>query len=198
MESSSTSPQYSPFLRRFAAALIDGLILLIPSIALGAVLPYVGGLVIWLLYAPIFESSPLQGTPGKKVMGMRVIGANGATLSFATAILRSLMKFGEGLLLCLPYLLALFTDKKQALHDIVADTVVVEGAPNMPVVEAWVQSFQTVFGLQKSGSSASGVTGSTGTGDSIAALERLTALYERGALSKEEFEAEKRKILGSV
>ncbi len=193
MEVSSNSPKYASFVNRFLAVVIDGLILLIPSIAFGAVLPYVGGLIVWLLYAPIFECSPLQGTPGKKVMGMRVLDAKGATLTFPAAILRSLIKLGEGILLCLPYLLALFTDKKQTLHDIVADTVVVEGAPDIQVVDAWVQSFQNVFGLQKSQPVAPAATVSA---DSIAALERLAALYEKGVLSKEEFEEQKRKILG--
>ncbi len=195
MENTINQTKYASFLRRMAAVFIDGLILLIPSMAMAAILPYVGGVVLWLLYSPLFECSALQGTPGKKVMGIRIVDSKGNTISFSTAILRSLVKLAEGVLLCIPYLLALFTERKQTLHDLVADSVVIEGAPQIPVVDAWVQSFQTVFGFQKSPSSISVSVSTQTKADALTSLERLTALYEKGALSKEEFEAEKKKIL---
>lgn len=197
MDITINQTKYASFFRRMAAIFIDGLILLIPSMAMAAILPYVGGVVLWLLYSPIFECSTLQGTPGKKVMGIRIVDSKGNTLSFSSAILRSLVKLAEGMLLCIPYLLALFTEKKQTLHDLIADSTVIEGAPEIPVVDAWVQSFQTVFGFQKSPSTISVSVSTQGNSDPLTALERLTALYEKGALSKEEFEAEKKKILGS-
>jgi uncharacterized RDD family membrane protein YckC len=89
--------------------------------------------VLWLvilcstgiLYFALFESSPLQATPGKLALGLIVTDLNGERISFWKALGRNLAK-GLSYLSCyIGFLLAAFTEDKQALHDIVASCLVV-------------------------------------------------------------------------
>lgn len=80
-------------------------------------------LVSWLYFAA-FESSPWQATPGKKVLGLRVTDLNGKRLSFIRASGRYFGKIISWLLLGLGFVLAGFTEKKQALHDMLAGCLV--------------------------------------------------------------------------
>ncbi len=189
MEIATSIPQPSPyasFLRRLAAVLLDALILLLPAILLNAVVPVVSTLLLWLLYAPFFEASAMRATIGKKIMGIQVTDMQGGRISFRASAVRTLLKLLSSCFLSLPHLLALFTPKKQALHDLVADTIVVPGVINIPAFDAWMGSVREVFGLP--------APSPAGT-DKITELERLQGLFERGALSREEFEAEKTRVL---
>ncbi|MHC1682113.1 MAG: RDD family protein [Clostridiaceae bacterium] len=80
--------------------------------------------VIWLYYA-IMESSKLKATLGKLALGIKVADANGNKISFLKASGRYLSKIVSGLILCIGYVMAGFTEKKQALHDIMADSLVI-------------------------------------------------------------------------
>ena len=80
-------------------------------------------LVSWLYFAA-FESSPWQATPGKKVLGLRVTDLEGKRLSFIRASGRYFGKIVSWLLLGLGFVLAGFTEKKQALHDMLARCLV--------------------------------------------------------------------------
>jgi uncharacterized RDD family membrane protein YckC len=80
-------------------------------------------LVSWLYFAA-FESSPWQATPGKKVLGLRVTDLEGKRLSFIRASGRYFGKIISWLLLGLGFVLAGFTEKKQALHDMLASCLV--------------------------------------------------------------------------
>jgi uncharacterized RDD family membrane protein YckC len=80
-------------------------------------------LVSWLYFAT-FESSPWQATPGKKVLGLRVTDLEGKRLSFIRASGRYFGKLISWLLLGLGFVLAGFTEKKQALHDMLASCLV--------------------------------------------------------------------------
>ncbi len=80
-------------------------------------------LVSWLYFAT-FESSPWQATPGKKVLGLRVTDLEGKRLSFIRASGRYFGKLISWLLLGLGFVLAGFTEKKQALHDMLARCLV--------------------------------------------------------------------------
>lgn len=105
---------YAGFWRRFAATLIDSLILMVPwapiAIAGGildiwatdfetlsanprlAQMPLwttIAGFVIWLSYKVGFEASALCATPGKLALGLRVTDRAGDRLSVAAAIIRS-------------------------------------------------------------------------------------------------------------
>ena len=78
-----------------------------------------------MLYYAFMESSRFQATLGKVVMGIKVTDQNGHRLDFAKALLRNLSKIISGIVLGIGYLMIVFDDKKQGLHDKIADTYVV-------------------------------------------------------------------------
>jgi len=80
-------------------------------------------LMSWLYFAG-FEGSGLQATPGKRIFGMRVADLDGDPISFGAATGRFLGKAVSSLIFGIGYLMAAFTSKKQALHDMIAGTVV--------------------------------------------------------------------------
>jgi uncharacterized RDD family membrane protein YckC len=77
---------------------------------------------VWLYYS-LFESSAWQATPGKRVLGLFVTDMQGQRISFARAT-RFFGKFLSSAILFIGYFMAGFTAKKQALHDILADCLV--------------------------------------------------------------------------
>ncbi len=80
----------------------------------------------WLYYA-VMESSSRGATIGKLVLGLRVTNLKGGRVSFGRATGRYFAKYLSGGTLGLGYLMAAFTQQKQALHDIVAGCLVVLG-----------------------------------------------------------------------
>lgn len=87
----------------------------------------VGNLVVvpamWL-YFGLMTSSSKQATLGKMAMGLIVTDVRGERISFARASVR----FFASLLSAMTtvgYLIQPFTDKRQALHDVIAETLVV-------------------------------------------------------------------------
>ncbi len=89
------------------------------------ILAYLAGLVIGWLYFAVQESSESQATIGKKAMGIVVTDLDGRRLTFMNATGRYFGKIPSAIFL-IGYIMALFTEKKQALHDILAGTLVVE------------------------------------------------------------------------
>jgi uncharacterized RDD family membrane protein YckC len=79
----------------------------------------------WLYFAGL-ESSERQATFGKAAMSLRVTNLDGQRLSFGHATGRFFSKLISGLIpLGIGYIMAGFTEKKQALHDMIAATLVV-------------------------------------------------------------------------
>jgi len=76
----------------------------------------------WLYYT-LAESSSWEGTPGKMAVGIRVTDPNGNRISFIQANKRYWGKLASAILY-LGYLSIFFTEKRQALHDFIANTVV--------------------------------------------------------------------------
>ena len=131
--------------KRFVALVIDGIILYIfqaiitfvVSLAIGgtaaneeaigavASISVVIIIVIYWLYYAIQESSPKQATIGKQAMGLVVTDMNGEKVSFPKASIRFLSRSLSGILL-IGYIMAFFTEKKQALHDMLAGTLVLQ------------------------------------------------------------------------
>ena len=99
--------------------MIPALISLLSSIALLSFL-------IQLLYYALMESSKSQATLGKMALGIIVTDTNGERLDFTKAMIRQLFKLLSGMIMMIGYLMAGFTEKKQALHDIIASTYVVK------------------------------------------------------------------------
>jgi uncharacterized RDD family membrane protein YckC len=80
--------------------------------------------VEWLYFA-LMESSKKQATLGKAAVGIIVTDQNFNRISFGRATARYFSKWISGLILDLGYIIAAFTRKKQALHDFIAETVVI-------------------------------------------------------------------------
>jgi len=83
------------------------------------------GAVASFLYRPLCEGSTWQATVGKRLLGLRVARADGGDLNFWQALLRQLARLACELTLGIGYLVALWTRRRQGLHDIIAGTVVV-------------------------------------------------------------------------
>jgi uncharacterized RDD family membrane protein YckC len=78
----------------------------------------------WIYYAWM-ESSPSQGTVGKMALGLIVTDMQCRPVSFARASGRFWAKLITGLIpLAIGYIMAGFTAKKQALHDMIASCLV--------------------------------------------------------------------------
>ena len=84
--------------------------------------------MIWIYYAWM-ESSSYQGTLGKMALGLYVTDLEGRRISFARATGRYFAKLITSLIpLGIGYAMAGFTEKKQALHDMIASCLVLRKA----------------------------------------------------------------------
>lgn len=131
------SPEYAGFWKRFLASLVDGILMYIPILPFYILLfvdPRIEYFVIfcllalllpWLYFA-IMESSSRQATLGKMALGIVVTDISGRRISFARATGRQLGKIISGLILYIGYLMIAFTQRKQGLHDIIAECLVVK------------------------------------------------------------------------
>ncbi len=81
-------------------------------------------LVSWLYHA-LSESSSWQATPGKKMLNLKVTDLTGQPISFGRASGRFFAKIITGMIpLMIGYIIAGFTEKKQAIHDMIASCLV--------------------------------------------------------------------------
>jgi uncharacterized RDD family membrane protein YckC/Tfp pilus assembly major pilin PilA len=135
------------FLRRWAAHIVDRAILLVPFcvIAFFAAV-YVGDRMLqgdfagfWIVFAlvPLYfvasalyhagqESSSRQATLGKRALGIKVTDDAGRRLRFSHALGRWFATALSYLTFDVGFLMAAFTERRQALHDLVAKTHVVD------------------------------------------------------------------------
>lgn len=183
---------YSGFWRRFAALFIDGVILWIVYMLLMIVpfFPQVLWIIISTYYHVVFETSPLRATPGKALMGIAVIKPDGRMLTIKDAIIRHLMSFISSALLCAGYFMALFTEKKQTLHDLVAETIVVkETFAENNFWQIFVSQSKIIFATEKNSDIH---IEKKFDGQS---LEELYNLHQKGILSDEEYKAKKEEYL---
>ncbi len=138
---------------RFVAVMIDGLILSVAiavivgiviavlalsgnaagdddtiAIILGVISGVVAVIVIGWLYEALMTSSARGATLGKQAVGVRIVRADGAQLSFGRATARHFLKAMVTPMVpfAIGYLLAAFTARKRALHDFMADTFVIK------------------------------------------------------------------------
>lgn len=194
MNSESSFTLHASLGRRFLAYLLDGLILIIPMAIANHMLPVLGGLALWFLYAPILEASSIRATLGKYLVGIQVTDLNGGSISFRAALIRNFLKLISMLIVFLGFFVALFNSRKQTLHDLLAETIVVYGRSEQPIGEAWLSAMRAVFHSNPIDGSPSGVTSATSE-SKISQLERLQNLRDKGALTEEEFLEQKKKIL---
>jgi uncharacterized RDD family membrane protein YckC len=86
----------------------------------------VAALVVNWLYYALLESSAWQATLGKKALGLQVTDLAGRRISFGRATGRYFARIISAMTLFIGYIMAGFTQKKQALHDMIAGTLVVK------------------------------------------------------------------------
>jgi uncharacterized RDD family membrane protein YckC len=121
--------EYATFGQRFVAILIDVAIL---TVATGSVVVATFGMGVTLgffapwLYEAFMMSSEWQATVGKRVMSIIVTDNDGKRISFARATGRHFAKYISVFLLGIGFIIAAFTAKKQALHDMIAETLVIK------------------------------------------------------------------------
>ena len=138
-----STPAYAALWKRLAAFLVDltlfGMLggisrVLFPQVTGSGYLALAG----WIYFAAM-ESSGLQATVGKKLLGLRVTGRQGNRLGFWRASARyggkllSVISLGAG------FAMIFFTEEKQTFHDYVAGSVVLDeratplkSSPNTP------------------------------------------------------------------
>jgi uncharacterized RDD family membrane protein YckC len=78
----------------------------------------------WLYYA-LLESSAWQATLGKKALGLEVTDLAGARITFGRATGRYFARYISFFTIGIGYIMAGLTEKKQALHDMIAGTLVI-------------------------------------------------------------------------
>lgn len=121
---------YGTFWERFAAAFIDGIILIIPNYlltySLGELTGNLGAVVIGWLYGALQESGASQATIGKKALGLKVTTMDGQPITFMQATGRHFGKYISTVILLIGYFMMLWDEKKQTLHDKMASTLVVK------------------------------------------------------------------------
>lgn len=139
---------YAGFWKRFAASFVDSFVLgfiqflvffflflafhtkidfsvkQIP-LHLNLLIQFIGLIVTWLYFAGM-ESSDRQATYGKSLLRIKVTDLEGNRISFMKATTRFIAKFISQITLSVGYLMAGFTRKKQALHDMIAQCLVIE------------------------------------------------------------------------
>jgi uncharacterized RDD family membrane protein YckC len=141
--------RYGGFWMRFVAAVIDGILVELVVLPVGAVvgaviglagsavdMPGIGihmvsliisgavGVLASWIYEAAMESSSKQATVGKMALGLKVTDLEGRRISFARASGRHFAKYISGLTLLIGYIMAGFTERKQALHDMIVGTLV--------------------------------------------------------------------------
>jgi uncharacterized RDD family membrane protein YckC len=84
-----------------------------------------GGFVIRGIYHSLLESSTWQATIGKRAVGIQVTDERGARISLGRAVARHFGRLLCQITFMIGYLMILFTERGQGLHDRVAGTLVV-------------------------------------------------------------------------
>lgn len=127
---------YAGFWRRFAAFLIDAVIVGAGVSVVSSILGHppdtqdqvyngISILAQWL-YFTLLEGSDYQATIGKMALNLQVVDFEGNKISFAKANLRYWSKILSAIVLGIGFLMIAFTEKKQGLHDKIAGTLVIQ------------------------------------------------------------------------
>lgn len=82
-------------------------------------------IVVWAFIYVVTSLTIAGRTPGKAIVGLRVVNRDGSPLAIRHALLRTLAFPVSGLIFGLGYLMILVDREHRALHDLIARTVVV-------------------------------------------------------------------------
>ena len=131
---SAVALQPAGFWLRFVALVVDSALMMIllgvMTIGAAGVSEDLVAPAYWLwfllsfLYWPVLESTARRGTVGKMMLGLVVADIDGGRLPFLRSLLRNLAKIISAIPFYIGFLLAAFTARKQALHDLITKAVV--------------------------------------------------------------------------
>ena len=153
LASEAIVPLHAGFWRRAAAFLLDNVLLSIPALGIALALPeqqnhaLLLNLALTGLYFAGFHASGLQATPGKLAFGIKVTDLAGARIGLLRALLRFVASWLSALTFLIGYLMAAFTGRKRALHDLMCGTVVVNRKAVPPDVTAGGGVMPVTFGV---------------------------------------------------
>ena len=143
---------YAALWKRAVAAIIDIIILsAFYTLCVRTVFFFPLAFILHFFYRPIFESSNVRATPGEYLAEISVCKSNGDQLSLKDAYVRYFFSWVSTFTCGLGYLVALFNPKKQTLHDLFADTVVVAHVyDNAGLWAAWRDQMKILIGFCRS------------------------------------------------
>lgn len=132
---------FAGFWERAAACFLDGVVLVIAYLLIaagcsliaarsgrvleGAVVCNVLALIVGLSYFSLLESANGGATLGKRALHLHVVDLGGARISLFRAVMRHLARYLSALPMLFGYLVQPYTERKQALHDMLTGTLVV-------------------------------------------------------------------------
>ena len=118
-----TSVRYAGFWIRFAATLVDTIVLAVPSFVAEMAIPEVGGTLLWIVYKGVCLGNWNGQTVGKKVCGIRVVDVSLTPCTVGQGFARTVAELLSAITLMIGYAMAAFDGRKQALHDKCAKTL---------------------------------------------------------------------------
>jgi uncharacterized RDD family membrane protein YckC len=138
--SEPSGTQYGGFWIRLIALLADSAIIFLffaliiagAALALGPELLVPIVLAVWIagaLYWPMMHASRRQATFGKSIVGLKVTRFDGRRITILRSLWREIAKAFSAAVVMLGYIMAAFTPRKQALHDLMSATYVVREGP---------------------------------------------------------------------
>ena len=123
---------YSSLGKRFVGSLIDSVAVNILTGVFVVVFGFIGVAISWIVYVGynvLMMGGPWHATLGQKVFNISVVDEHGVGIDYAKALIRSLCSWLSSILLGIGYIVALFSNEKQTLHDRIAGTYVVDDIP---------------------------------------------------------------------
>ena len=114
---------------RLLAIFIDGIILgIITGLLFGTVgdSSWLIGFVMTLVYNWFFWTRWNGQTPGKRLLKIRVVKADGSDIRSTDALIRATGYYLNSLVIMIGWIWALFDEQKRGWHDILAGTIVVK------------------------------------------------------------------------
>jgi len=128
-----TNPKYGGFWIRLLAAILDAIIISIPAAIVTLILVWASGISsfsylvdLCALGLIVYLDGIKGGTPGKLILGLRIVNEKGEYIGIPSALFRYIAKIISALILGIGYLMIAWDAKKQGLHDKIAKTYVVK------------------------------------------------------------------------
>lgn len=130
-----TELPYAGFWRRATAWVTDVVLFLVAEMLFTRVIGYLAAVLVvygcYVVYSALCEASRYHATLGKYLLGLWVADVEGCAVSPYRAVGRTVAKQVSQAVFPFGHLIVSFTDQKQALHDLLASTVVLQRKRNL-------------------------------------------------------------------